>query len=98
MKGEVVQILSTATVVAGAKAGSTTEAGPGAVSMPTSFIVRVPAGALTVYFGGSQVTTETGTPFVAGEDLSGDLINEILYAVISSSTTSQTVFVLRRGD
>lgn len=96
MKGERIQVGTTVTVVAGAKTGSTTDAGPGSAAIPTSALIRIPSGAQTVYFGGSQVTTATGCPLVAGEDLEVDLINEILFAVVS--TTSQTIYVLRRGD
>ena len=103
MKSEVVHIQSSPTIVAGADSsliGLTTAvrpaAGSGNAAYPTACIIRIPSGAQTVYFGGSAVTTETGTPFAAGEDLEVDLMNEILYAVVS--TTSQTVYILRRGD
>lgn len=98
MKGERIQVTSTATPVAGHNSSDSRQAGPGSVALPTAALIRVPSGALTVYFGGSQVTTGTGCPVVAGEDISVDLVNEILYAVIESSTTSQVVHVLRRGD
>lgn len=95
MKGEVKTITTTATIVAGANAAGT-GAGPGSVSYPTACLVRVPSGAATIYFGGSTVTSTTGTPFVAGEDIELDLVNEILYAV--TATTTQSVYILRRGD
>lgn len=103
MKGERVQVQGTATVIAGAKtvgglASVLNESGPGSVSMPTACLIRVPAGALTVYFGGSAVSASTGCPVEAGEDITVDLVNEILYAAISSQTTSQVVYILRRGD
>lgn len=95
MKGERKTITTTATIVAGANSGGT-GAGPGSTSYPTACLVRVPSGAATVYFGGSAVTTLTGCPLVAGEDLVIDLVNEILYAV--TSTTTASIYVLRRGD
>lgn len=98
MKGERIQVTSTATAVAGHSSSDSRNAGPGSTALPTAALIRVPSGALTVYFGGSQVSTSTGCPIVAGEDLEVDMVNEILYAVIASSTTSQTVYVLRRGD
>lgn len=105
MKSEVVQVQSAATIIAGARAdviGTTTAvnpaAGSGNVSYPTACLIRVPSGALTVYLGGSGVSTANGCPIAAGEDIEVDLANEILYGVISSTTTSQTVYILRRGD
>ena len=99
MKGQKIQILSTATVVAGAKTGTTDQANAGSASIPAKALIRVPTGALTVYFGGSNVDTNAnGVPLVAGEDLMIDTVNEIVFAVISSATTSQTVYVLRSGD
>lgn len=95
MKGEVISVGSTPTIVAGANA-SGTGAGSGSASYPTSALIRIPSGSVTVYFGGSQVTTSTGCPFVAGEDLEVDLVNEILYAVVASG--SQNINLLRRGD
>lgn len=95
MKAEVITIGTTPTIVMGANAAGT-GASSGSVSYPTSGLIRVPSGSVTVYFGGSQVTTATGCPFVAGEDVEVDLVNEILYAVVSSG--SQNIYVLRRGD
>ena len=102
MKGQVVQVQKQATIVAGAVAsqiGTTNinqAAGSGNVSLPTACLIRVPAGALTVYLGGQAVTTATGCPLAAGEDIEIDLVNEILYGIVT--TTSQTVYILRRGD
>lgn len=96
MKGQWITVTSTATVVAGASTDLAGHAGPGSSSYPTAALVRVPSGAPTVYFGGSAVTSSNGCPLAAGEDLVIDLVNEILYAVTASTTT--TVYVLRRGD
>ncbi len=95
MKGEKKQVTTTPTIIAGGNSAGT-GAGPGSTSYPTAALIRVPTGAQTVYFGGSAVTAATGCPLIAGEDLVIDLVNEMLYAV--TSTTSQTVYVLRRGD
>lgn len=95
MKSEVITVGTTPTIVMGANAAGT-GAGSGSVSYPTAGLIRIPTGSVTVYFGGSQVTTSTGCPFVAGEDVEVDLVNEILYGVVASG--SQSVYVLRRGD
>lgn len=96
MKGQRVTVTSTATAVAGMSSANSANAGAGSTSYPTAALVRVPSGAPTIYFGGSTVSTATGCPLVAGEDLVIDLVNEILYAV--TATTTATVYVLRRGD
>ena len=96
MKGEIITVGSTPTIVAGSSGVGTAVAGAGSVSLPTAALIRIPSGSVTVYFGGSAVTTATGCPLVAGEDLEVDLVNEILYAVVSSGT--QNINVLRRGD
>lgn len=95
MKAEVITVGTTPTIVMGSNALGN-GAGSGSVSYPTAGIIRIPSGAVTVYFGGSQVSTSDGCPFVAGEDLETDLVNEILYAVVASGT--QNIYVLRRGD
>lgn len=73
-----------------------TGAGAGSVSYPTAGLIRFPTGNPTVYLGGVDVNTTSGTPFVAGENVQTDLVNEILYAITVSTTA--TVYVLRRGD
>ncbi len=95
MKSQPIVVLTTPTIIAGANAAGT-GAGPGSVSYPTACLIRIPTGAPVVYMGGSSVTVSTGTPFVAGEDIEVDLVNEILYAVTNTVTT--TIYVLRRGD
>ncbi len=95
MKSQVITVLTTPTVIAGGNQAGT-GAGPGSTSYPTACLIRVPSGAPTVYFGGSTVSTATGCPLVAGEDIEVDLVNEILYAVCSTTTTR--IYVLRRGD
>ena len=98
MKSYIVQVTSAVTPITGYKEADNRDAGPGSAALPTSAIIRIPSSGLTVFFGGSAVDTDTGTPFVAGEDLVLDTVNEILYAVIASTTTSQSVYVLRKGD
>lgn len=104
MKGETVQVQGTPTIIAGSVAsqvGTTNvnvAAGAGNVSLPTACLIRNPAGGLTIYLGGSAVTAALGCPLAAGEDIEMDLVNEILYGVIASTTTSTTIKVLRRGD
>ena len=95
MKAEPITVGTTPTIIMGANAAGTA-AGSGSVSYPTAGLIRIPTGSVTVYLGGSQVTTSDGCPFVAGEDVEVDLVNEILYGVVASG--SQTVYVLRRGD
>lgn len=94
MKGEVKTVNSTISAIAGSGSQPGT-AGPGSTAYPTAALLRFPTGNATVWLGGSTVTSSTGVPFVAGEALEVDLVNEILYAV---STTTATVYVLRRGD
>lgn len=95
MKGYPVSVGPQATIILGANAAGTA-AGDGSVSYPTAGIIRVPSGAPTVYMGGSTVSTTSGCPFVAGEDLQVDLVNEILYG--RTATTTATIYILRRGD
>lgn len=88
MKGERIQVTATpTTVVAGAR---------GDIAYPLSAILQIPTGGQTVYFGGSTVDITQGFPVAAGSFLEVDLVTEILYAV--TATTSQYIFVLRRGD
>jgi hypothetical protein len=59
-------------------------------------LLRVPAGGVTVYVGGADVTTATGYPVAAGDALALDLAeNEVVYGVVASST--QAVNVIRTG-
>ena len=95
MKGEVISVGTALTVIAGADPTGR-NAGRGDVSYPTAALIRIPTGSPTVYLGGSSVTSTSGVPFVAGEDLQVDLVNEILYGVTVSTTA--TIYVLRRGD
>jgi hypothetical protein len=62
-----------------------------------SVFVRIPSGSVTVYIGGSDVTTSNGVPFVASESVSiPDLANgEVVYACVAAAT--QAVSVLRTG-
>jgi hypothetical protein len=96
VKGEQITIGTAATVVAGSDGTGRGLAGGGSISLPTACLIRVPTGAQTVYLGGSQVTTGTGCPFIANEDVEVDLVNEILYGIVASG--SQVVYVLRKGD
>lgn len=78
MKGEVITVGTSRTEILGGNGDGT--AGAGSSAYPSSGIIRIPAGSVTVYLGGSNVdTTTNGVPFVAGEDLEVDVVNEILY-------------------
>ena len=106
MKSLAIQVQTSATIITGspsegavlgdASIGARPLAGAGSAAYPTAALIRVPTGAQTVYFGGQGVTTTDGMPLEAGESLEVDLAVEILWAV--TATTSQTVYVLRRGD
>lgn len=95
MKGYSVNVGPQRTVIAGANSTGT-GASDGSVSYPTAAIIRVPSGAPTIYMGGFDLSTTTSCPFVAGEDLQVDLVNEILYG--RTATTTATIYILRRGD
>jgi hypothetical protein len=96
VKGQIITLpTGVRTVIAGSNAAGTA-AGDGSVSYPTAALLRFIAPNPTVYLGGSDVSTTTSSvPFVAGENLQLDLVNEILYGI---ATTTATVYVLRRGD
>ena len=106
MKSVAIQVQTSATIVTGspsegavlgdAAIGARPLASAGSTAYPTAALIRIPTGAQTVYFGGQGVTTTNGCPFVAGESLEVDLAVEILWAI--TATTSQTIYVLRRGD
>ena len=95
MKGYSVQVNKTSTMVVGGRAQEEGRALDGSVSYPSAAIIRNPTGGQTVYLGGQNVTT-AGFPLAAGEDIEVDLVGEILFGI--TSTTSQTLFILRRGD
>ena len=95
MKGYPVQVNKTTTMVVGGQDAESGRALEGDVSYPTSAVLRVPASGQTVYLGGPAVDT-TGFPLAAGETLEIDMVGDILYGV--TATTSQTVYVLRRGQ
>lgn len=96
MKGERITVGTTPTVIMGSDGTGRGIAGSGSVSLPTAGLIRNLAGGATVYLGHSGVTTSTGCPLAAGEDLELDLVNEILYGVVAAAT--ETLYVLRRGD
>lgn len=65
-------------------------------SDPVSVAVAVPSGGVTVYVGGSDVTTGNGYPLAGGAAMSIDLRQgERLYGIVASGT--QSVNVLRSG-
>jgi hypothetical protein len=82
------QIINTDTSVAAGAIGNT-------------IIVKVPAGGITVYIGGSDVTADTtagtgGFPLAAGDSLAIQVAEgESVYARVASST--QSVNILRQG-
>lgn len=73
------------------------QAGPGSTAYPTGALLKSATGNGTVYIGGVDVTSSNGFPLSAGEALEVDLVNEIIYAV-ATTTVSATLYVLRRGD
>lgn len=95
MKGYSVQVQKTVTMIVGGQDAETGRALSGDVAYPTAAILRNPSGGQTVYLGGIDVDT-TAFPLASGEDLEVDLVTEILYGI--TATTSQTVYILRRGD
>lgn len=96
MKGYLISVGPNRTIILGANSAGT-GASDGSVSYPTAGIVRSLSGNPTVYYGGQDVDVSTkGCPFAAGEDLQVDLVNEILYGI--TSTTTATIYILRRGD
>lgn len=67
----------------------------GTATKPHAITLRVPSGGQTVYLGGPGVTDATGFPLEPGENISLDLVNEQLYAIVSSDT--QILHRLQRG-
>lgn len=62
----------------------------------TAIAVAVPADGVTVYLGGSNVSTGAGFPLTAGTSIAVDLDGaEAIWAIVSSGT--QSVNVLRQG-
>ena len=96
MKASRVQVTTAVTMIVGGRAGDTTRALAGDVAYPAAAVIRGPAGGQTVYLGGVAVDATDGFPLAAGETVEVDLVGEILYGM--TSTTSQYVYVLRRGD
>lgn len=61
---------------------------------PMSALIKNP-GPGTIYLGHHGVTSSTGFPLEADESLEVDIVNEILYAITTATTT---VYILRRYD
>lgn len=103
MKSRQLSVTTTRIQVAGGASGfdgssaTNPQAGPGSTAYPTGALLKSNTGNGTIWFGGADVTSTNGFPMAAGEALEVDLVNEILYA-ISTTTASSTLFVLRRGD
>jgi hypothetical protein len=95
MKGYAVQVSADATMIVGGRTADETRATSGSVAYPAAALIRNPESGLTVYLGGEADGTG-GFPLGAGEDIEVDLVGEILYGVVS--TTSTTLYILRRGD
>lgn len=97
MKGYSVQVQKTTTMVVGGRATEPGRALDGSVAYPAAAVISNPSGGQTVYLGGSDVNaTSLGWPLAAGSSIEVDLVGDILYGV--TSTTSQTVYILRRGE
>ena len=86
MKSSQATITATAAAIVDGSAGNN--------GYPLSATVKN-SGATTMYVGGSDVTNSNGFAVGAGEAVSVDLVNDILYAVTASGTT--TVQILRVG-
>ena len=95
MRGYSVVIAATPTMVVGGQATEPGRALAGTVSYPAAAVVSNPSGGQTVYLGGITVDT-TGWPLAAGSSIEVDLVGDILYGV--TSTTTQTLHILRRGE
>ena len=94
MKGYAVQVQKTTTMLVGGRDTENDRALSGSVSYPAAALITNPAGGQTVYLGGPDVST-AAYPLESDSSLEVDLVGEILYAV--TATTSQTVYILRRG-
>lgn len=88
--------LKTRTVTVGTSAVAlVSDAGYGSGSYPYPVLVYN-AGTVTVYFGGTDVTTSNGIPVAANASLQLELItNDALYAI--SGSAGQDVRILERA-
>lgn len=87
MKSSQATITATAAVVVDGRDGNN--------GYPLSATVKN-SGSTTMYVGGSDVNSSNGFAIGAGEAVSVDLVNDQLYAVTASGTT--TVQILRVGQ
>jgi len=91
VKSAQVAVATTATVLSGVDPGDANASPDG-----QSVLVSNPVGGVSVYLGGSDVTTANGYLLLAGEKVPADLGGkEILYGCVASGT--QSVYVLRTG-
>jgi hypothetical protein len=71
-----------------------TALGHGGAGYPGSVAIKN-IGAVTVYIGGSDVSSSNGFPLNENDSLEADLVNDQVYAVVASST--QEIRILFRG-
>ena len=95
MRGYPVQVNSTVTMVVGGVEDEPERALGASVSYPTAAVVSNPIGGQTVYLGGINDGT-SGWPLSAGSSIEIDTVSEITYGI--TATTSQTVYIFRRGE
>lgn len=66
----------------------------GSAAYPASGLLKNP-GPATLYLGGHGVTSSSGFPLETDDFIEVDVVNEHLYGIC---TTTQTIYILRRGD
>lgn len=88
MKGVIVTVQTTATLILDGTSGSSV--------YERAAIVSVPSGGQTVFLGGPDVDATNGFPMAAGTSIELQVVNEGLYGIVGAST--QAVNVLRSGD